>query len=97
MIQGLVQGFVVSFVVRQLEKFGSSIDWEKVRLDADVRIRAIVPGTWFDDYAVGLVDNAIGLLQGALSNEEAISDVLRLIAAGQYNDVLSVIAGALEK
>lgn len=44
------------FVERQLLAWGRQVDWEKVRADAKTRIAALVPGTYWDDAAVYLVD-----------------------------------------
>lgn len=89
MIRGMVQGFVVSFVVRQVEKFGNAIDWEKVKDDAEVRVRALVPGTWFDDMAVGVVDSALATLKKALTDGDGVTELLTLIAGKQHGEAVT--------
>jgi len=49
----------ITFVVRQLAKFGRDTDWDKVKVDLDQRVRKLVPGNFFDDAAVEIVFTAV--------------------------------------
>lgn len=82
---------VIQFVLRQLEKFQKTIDWAKVKADADPRIRAIVPGTWFDQDAVDAVNQLIDLAACALSQTSTIDNVLQLIAAQKWTEAYDVL------
>lgn len=96
MLKGIVQGVVVSFVVRQLGKFQHSVDWDKVMADADKRVRAIVPGTWFDDEAVGLVDAVIVRLKNALGEGDELKALMDRIAAGDYAGAVKALLAVLD-
>ncbi len=84
MFQKLVMPFVISFVLKQLEKFQGSIDWEIVRADAEKQVRAFVPGTWFDDEAVAFVDRIIVLLRNALGQKDEQKNILKFLADQNY-------------
>ncbi len=91
MIQKIVISFVISFVIRQLEKFKESIDWKKVKVDLDERVRKIVPGTWFDDEVIMIVGAAFDTIKGVLDKSGQIKHLLELLAAQKYDEAISVL------
>jgi hypothetical protein len=48
-INQIILMIVRFFIERQLKKWGSSLDWSKVKTDLDTRIRQVVPGAAIDD------------------------------------------------
>ncbi len=95
MIQRIVISFVISFVLKQLEKFQDAIDWDKVRVDAEVRVRALVPGTWFDVEAVGLVDRVLLALKDVLGAGDELKKILQLLAKKDWPAAAEVLKGIL--
>lgn len=91
MIQKLVMGFVISFVMRQLEKFRESIDWDLIKKDLDDRVRQMMPGSWFDDEAVIVVNAAVDLMRSALEQGNTIKHLLELLSAQKYDVAMTVI------
>lgn len=78
-------GFVVGFILRNLEKAASGINWEQLKKDVEVQVRAFVPGTWFDDEAVALVNLVLDQAKAVLENGSGIKVVLELLAAKEWN------------
>lgn len=62
MINGVILQFLASFIVRQFQKYGERLDWNLIKLDFAKRIRALVPGTDYDDTAVFMVNVLIDLV-----------------------------------
>lgn len=93
----IVLNMVIGFVLRQLAKFGRDVDWAKVKADAEVRVRALVPGTWFDDEAVTLVNAAIDACRVAVAAEADWDALLRALAAQDWNGALMALKGLLAK
>lgn len=89
MVQRIVIGFVISFIIRQLEKFQDSIDWDKVKKDATERVKALVPGTWFDDEAAKLLELVIDAAKQVLNSSEELKKILNFLAAKKYYEALS--------
>ena len=82
---------VISFVLRQLAKFTDSIDWDKVQKDLDERVRQIVPGTWFDDEAVKIVDIAFLTIKRVLKAQDKIQSILQLLAEQKFPEAATLL------
>lgn len=95
MIQRIVLSFLISFVLKQLEKFKEAIDWSKVKADVDVRVRALIPGTWFDDDAVKLVNTVLDALAKVLSSSDKMKALLELLAAQKYAEAAQALKDLL--
>ena len=91
MLERWAIGIVIAFIVRQIGKFGKTIDWTKVKADVDVRVRALVPGEWFDDEAVDLVNSVLDRAALVLTQEAAIEEVLKLAAAGKWSEAVEAL------
>ncbi|MES3012647.1 MAG: hypothetical protein V4750_02820 [Pseudomonadota bacterium] len=87
----LIMKLLVSFVMRQIEKFGHSIDWAKVKADLKPRIEALVPGKWFDDEAVTAVNSVLDAAAKALSATADLQKILDLLAAEKWAEALEVL------
>ncbi len=93
----IVLNMVVSFVLRQLAKFGKDIDWAKVKSDLGERVRQLVPGTWFDEEAVALVNAALDAVKIALGAQDDWDTLLRALAAQDWNGALAALKDMLSK
>ncbi len=85
MIERIVIGMVISFILRQLEKFNKTVDWEKVKADLAVRVALIVPGTWFDADAIAAVNVIVDAVACALTQSGAFDEILHLLATEQWS------------
>lgn len=79
----------ITFVIRQINKFGEATDWTKVKADADARIRDLVPGTFFDEFAVAFLNKVIDLAAEMTKDEEAMKQLAMLIAEGKLQDAIN--------
>lgn len=86
MINKWIIGFVISFVLRQLEKWRDTVDWAKVKADLKPRIEQLVPGTWLDDSAVDLVFTLIDVVADVLKATGEIEAILNLVAEQKYQE-----------
>ena len=75
---------VLTFVLRQIEQYGADTNWPLLKADAEPRVRKLVPGTWFDDSAVSLVNAAIDAAAIAAGKAGGLKPVLELVAAGDW-------------
>ncbi len=85
MIERIVIGIVISFILRQLQKFNTTIDWVKVKADLDERVAAVVPGTWFDEEAVKAVNTVVDAVSCALTQTATFEEILNLLATEQWS------------
>ena len=95
MIERLVVKAIISFVLGQIEKLKGSLDWVKLKADLEKHVRDLVPGTWFDDLAVQMVDSVFDGLKGVLDQGDNIKHLLELLAAKQYIEAMEVLKGLL--
>ncbi len=86
MIERIVIGMVISFILRQLEKFNKTIDWEKVKSDLAVRVAALVPGTWFDAEAVAAVNAVVDAVACAMKQTGAFDEIMKLLADQKWSE-----------
>lgn len=89
MLQNWIISLVISFVLRQIDKFKETIDWAKVRLDLDVRVRALVPGTFFDAEAVAIADWLLDSVIYVLSAQGHLQSVLTKLATSDWAGALA--------
>jgi len=79
----------ITFAVRQLAKFGEQTDWDKVKADADTRIRDLVPGTFFDEFAVAFLNKVLDLGAEMLREPDQMQQLMTLIAEGKFQDAIN--------
>lgn len=78
----------ILFAVRQLGRFGRTTDWGLVLVDADKRIRDLIPGNWLDDEASEVLSSAITALRIALGKASDLEDLLTLVADQKWDEAL---------
>lgn len=86
MLNKWIIGFVIGFIMRQLEKWRETVNWETIKADLKPRIEALVPGEWFDDQAIALVFAFIDVVADVLSATGEIESILNLLAAQKYQE-----------
>jgi len=80
MVQKWILSLAVSFFMRQLARWQDEIDWALVKEDLDTRIRALVPGEWFDQTAVDVIHTLVDVAASVLSATETLRAVIDLLA-----------------
>lgn len=91
MLQRLLIKALISFVIAELEKFREQLDWAKLQKNVDDFVRKIVPGTWFDDQAVKLVDSVFLAIKDVLSKGSTIKTILDLLAQRKYAEAVEML------
>jgi len=86
MLRRWIVSLVIGFIVRQIGQWRDGIDWAKVREDAEARIRALIPGEWFDDTAVSIVMTLIDAAEAVLSASKELEVIIALAADGKYQE-----------
>ena len=79
----------ITFAVRQLAKFGENTVWDKVKADADVRIRDLVPGEFFDEFAVAFLRKVLDLGKDMMVDKDNMARLLTMIAEGKLNEAIN--------
>ncbi|HAT75761.1 MAG TPA: hypothetical protein DCS19_02695 [Flavobacterium sp.] len=96
MFQKLIFEVVLSFLIRQIIKYGDSIDFAIIREDVRELVRKIVPGNIFDETAVQFVDTMIDGIVYLFENLE-ITGVLEAIKNKDLNLALSILRDLLKR
>lgn len=91
MFQQYALHLVILFVIRQIAKFGAQVKWPKIKEDWDVRVRALVPGLWFDDDAVALANILIDACGRAVADTVDLQKILDLCAAKKWDEAASAL------
>lgn len=86
MIEKIAIKIVIAFVIRQLDKFKETTDWDKLQADLDDRVAKLVPGTWFDAEAIGIVHTAIAGIRSILAKGSNLKLILELLAEKKYDE-----------
>lgn len=96
-MQGWVIAAVVSFLVRQIGKYGESLDWEKVKADIHARIDDLVPKP-LSGFFSSLADNVLDVFKTALSRQDDLVSIAQSVASGdlpgaykQLSDLITAI------
>lgn len=85
-MQSWAIGIVIKFVLQKLATFTTSLDWEKVKSDLDEHIRRLVPGSFFDNAAVSIVNTALDTIKTILSDGVKIKPILQFLAEEKFAD-----------
>jgi hypothetical protein len=91
MIQKWVVGMAISFVMRQIGKWGSSIDWAKVKADVAERVKALVPGEWFDAEAVAAVMALLDVAEKVLAATGELEKIIQMIVDGKMQEAWAAL------
>ena len=81
----------IGFALRQIEKFGATIDWGLVRQDCYARVKQLIPNAVADT----VIDATIGVLLTALAaacqNPEVLNAILALMGGGSINQAIGLV------
>lgn len=91
MIQKWVIGMAISFIMRQIGKWGSSIDWAKVKADVEGRVRALVPGEFFDEEAVTAVMALLDVAEKVLAATGDLEKIVQMIVDGKMQEAWAAL------
>lgn len=91
MLERWAISMAISFVMRQLSKFLGSIDWSKVKVDLEQRVRDLVPGTWFDSEAVAVCMALVDAVAAILASQDELEQVLKLLADQKWQEAWAVL------
>lgn len=81
----IATNIVVGVVLDRLARFRADTDWTKVKIDADTKVRSIVPGEALDDTVVRAVNQAIDKIRDAMGETEEAAKILTMLAAGDFS------------
>ncbi len=90
-----VVNLIISFVLRQIAKFAETIDFDKVKADLAVRIAALVPGTFFDDEAIKVMNTIVSGFELCLAKTDEWKNILALCAAEKWPQALEAAKALL--
>lgn len=88
---GWLIDLIISFVIRQVVKFGKGIDWVLVKADGAVRVAKLVPGDWFDAEAVMVFEKAVDVMEMVLSSGEVIEQIVELIKSKNLQGAIELV------
>jgi hypothetical protein len=86
----------LNFLMRQLERWGTNIDWVLFKADMKPRVEALVPGRIFDRAAVALVNELIDAVASVLSGSE-LQRVVDLLLQGKNAEALAAVVDLLKR
>lgn len=91
MLHRLLIKAMISFIISQIEKFREGLDWDKVQKNMDAYVRNLVPGTWFDDQAVKMVDAVFLAMKKVIDQGDYIKQILQLLAEKKYAEAIELV------
>jgi len=96
MFQKLIFEVVLSFVIRQIAKYGDSVEWDLVREDIREYVRKIIPGDAFDETCVSLVDHILDGVEYLIENIE-FSGVLEAIKSKDLKLAIQILRDLIKR
>lgn len=87
-MQKMLMGFMLSYVMKQLEKLEQKIDWAKIEKELDDHIRLFFPVKFLDDEMIGFMAIIFQDMQHVLANEDALKNIIALMIQEQWEDAL---------
>jgi len=84
-------GAAIKFALRQIGKWGTSIDWPKVKADFAIRVRDLVPGEMLDDEAVAAAMAVIDIFASILGDQSALQKIVQLVLDGKISEALVLL------
>ena len=91
MIKSWVIQMAIAFVMRQVAKWQTSIDWAKVKADVALRVADIVPGTWFDGEAIAMAHAVVDAAAAALAATEDLEKIIKLLVDGKVEEAWQLL------
>lgn len=76
---------VIGVVLDKLSAFRSATDWTKLKIEADGKVRAVIPGTMVDDVMVRATNQVIDKIQSALGEKAESEKILTMLSAGDFS------------
>lgn len=80
----MLLGVAVSFILRQAAKFGAETNWETVKEDLEIRARDIIPGDFFDDEVVELMDSVVTAASVVLQSTAELEAITNLLTEKKW-------------
>lgn len=94
-MQSWVVAAVLTFIIRQIGKYGKKLDWDKLRTDAHDRIGKLLPA-WMVPVGTGLIDGLIAAVDMALEDQADTLAVARLVASGDLKGAINYLVGLMD-
>jgi len=85
-MQGWVIAAVISFLIRQIGKYGESLDWDKLKADTHARIDDLLP-KWLEPAFESLADSILDVVKEALSKQDDLIAIAQDVANGDLPGV----------
>lgn len=82
------------FGVRQVAKYGLSINWTHVRVDVTQRVVKIMPGVMLDKAATTVAMEVIDKLQTICTSADALAKLTKLALDGHWDEALKFVESA---
>lgn len=82
---------VAKFALKQIQKFQTGINWDKVEADLEARIKTLIPVPMLDDGVNYLLKLAIRALKAALSDQNAMQQLVSLLIAEKWAEALAFV------
>lgn len=95
MYRVIVAKLVISFILRQVDKFREATDWEMVRADMHQRVALMVPGDWFDDEAQRVADFLLDGVIAVLRAQADLEQLLQAVAEKRWDAALAELQDLL--
>lgn len=83
----------VHFAVRQLAKYSTTIQWDKVKADLSKRVKDLIPGEFFDELAVTLLNKTIDVVAKFTADEVEMNAIIDLLQEKKFNEAFNKVRG----
>lgn len=82
---------VISFFMRQLQRFKENLDWNQLEKDIDKKIADLLPGTWLDAEAIQLANNCLNAVRVGLGEQERIKNMIELLTENKWDEAFNLL------
>lgn len=95
MFQKIIINLVIAFILRQIKKFGETVNWDLVKADLDKRIADILPGTWIDAEAVTVANYVFDACKAALGATDNLKSIMVHLANEDWPGAIAAVKDLL--
>lgn len=95
-MQAWVISIAINFVLGRIAQFGETVDWDKVKADADARIQAVVYKP-LQGMAVLIANRAVDACHGVLGDTGDLRSIADKVVAKDMSGAMDVLEDLLKK
>lgn len=82
------------FAVRQVAKYGMSVNWSSVRSDVQIRVKQLIPGEMLDKAGADIAGEVVDKIQTLVTSGDALAQLVKFATDGNWAEAWEFIESA---